>query len=297
MVAKIIDGRAIAAAVRDDCRFKAAECRRVFGRSPGLAVIVVGSDPASAIYVGRKVKACEDAGICSFRYPFDSHAAEEDVLNCITALASDPIVDGILVQLPLPGHFHIERVLGAIPVEKDVDGFHLYNLGGLIVGNTVFPPCTPHGVMKLLDSVNVDLNGLNAVVVGASNIVGKPMALMLMQRNATVAVCHARTRDLAQFTILADVLVVAAGQPNLITGPMVKNGAIVIDVGINRLADNRIVGDCDFAGVRARASYMTAVPGGVGPMTVTMLLVNTVNAALASMSAREPMEVPLARIG
>lgn len=284
MVAKIIDGRVVAASVRAECRLRADEFRQTSGRSPGLAVIIVGNDPASAIYVGRKVEACEDVGIRSFRYSFCHDASEEDILDRIASLANDPTVDGILVQLPLPTHVRIERVLGAIPVNKDVDGFHLYNLGGLVVGNTVFPPCTPYGVMKLLDSEGFNLDGLNAVVVGASNIVGKPMALMLMQRNATVSICHARTRDLAQFTILADVLIVAAGKPNLITGDMVKNGAIVIDVGINRIADNKIVGDCDFVGICERASYVTAVPGGVGPMTVTMLLVNTVNSAMAGLN-------------
>ncbi len=290
MVATIIDGRNIAGAVRADCRTRASRFRQLQGRAPGLAVIMVGEDPASAIYVGRKVKACEDVGIRSFRHAFPYEASEEQLINCIMRLAADPVIDGILLQLPLPPHLSIERVLGAIPAQKDVDGFHLYNLGGLVMGNTVFPPCTPYGVMQLLDSEKIALDGLNAVVVGASNIVGKPMALMLMQRNATVSICHARTRDLAQYTILADVLVVAAGRPGLITGAMVKRGAIVIDVGINRLPDNRIVGDCDFASVRERASLMTPVPGGVGPMTVTMLLVNTIDAAFKSAETAETSE-------
>jgi methylenetetrahydrofolate dehydrogenase (NADP+)/methenyltetrahydrofolate cyclohydrolase len=183
------------------------------------------------------------------------------------------------VQLPLPPHIDMREVLSAIPAEKDVDGFHLYNVGGLVVGNTVFPPCTPYGVVRLLEYEDILVEGRNVVVVGASNIVGKPMALMLMQREATVSICHAKTRDLAQFTILADILVVAAGRPNLILPQMVKTGAVVIDVGINRLPNGKLVGDVDFEGVRQKASYITPVPGGVGPMTVTMLLVNTITSA------------------
>jgi methylenetetrahydrofolate dehydrogenase (NADP+)/methenyltetrahydrofolate cyclohydrolase len=279
MPAKIIDGVALAARERTVCRQQALALKRDFGRPPGLAVIIVGDDPASAIYVQRKIRACEQVGVRSFRYAYPKNVSESEVLERITLLAEDRDVDGILVQLPLPRHFNTERVLGTIPVQKDVDGFHLYNLGGLVVGNTVFPPCTPYGVMRLLDSENINAKGQNAVVVGASNIVGKPMGLMLMQRDATISICHAQTRDLAQFTILADILVVAAGRPGLISGPMVKRGATVIDVGINRLANNRLVGDCDFASVRERAAYLTPVPGGVGPMTVTMLLVNTINSA------------------
>jgi methylenetetrahydrofolate dehydrogenase (NADP+)/methenyltetrahydrofolate cyclohydrolase len=192
---------------------------------------------------------------------------------------ADPAVHGILVQLPLPPHIDMRRVLEAISVDKDVDGFHLYNVGGLVVGNTVFSPCTPYGVVKLLEHEHISVEGQNIVVVGASNIVGKPMALMLMQRDATVCVCHAKTRDLAQFTILADILIVAAGVPNLILPQMVKTGAVVIDVGINRLPDGRITGDVDFEGVRRKASHITPVPGGVGPMTITMLLENTIAAA------------------
>jgi methylenetetrahydrofolate dehydrogenase (NADP+)/methenyltetrahydrofolate cyclohydrolase len=184
-----------------------------------------------------------------------------------------------LVQLPLPRQFDLTRLLEAIAVEKDVDGFHLYNVGGLVLGSTVFPPCTPYGVVKVLEYEDIPLEGRNVVVVGASNIVGKPMALMLMQRDATVCICHAKTRDLAQFTILADILVVAAGHPNLILPQMVRTGVVVIDVGINRLANGRLVGDVDFEGVRQKASHITPVPGGVGPMTVTMLLVNTISSA------------------
>jgi methylenetetrahydrofolate dehydrogenase (NADP+)/methenyltetrahydrofolate cyclohydrolase len=201
------------------------------------------------------------------------------VLQKIAELNADPSVHGILVQLPLPPQFNIAEILHAIDNNKDVDGFHLYNVGGLISGNTVFPPCTPYGVMQMLDYEGISVEGKNVVVVGASNIVGKPMALMLMQKDATVSICHAKTRDLAQFTILADILVVAAGKPNLILPQMVKTGAVVIDVGINRLPNGRLVGDIDFEGVRQKASYVTPVPGGVGPMTVTMLLINTIGSA------------------
>jgi len=189
----------------------------------------------------------------------------------------------VLVQLPLPKHIAVTAVLERIAASKDVDGFHLYNVGGLVVGKTIFPPCTPYGVQKLLEAENIPIEGQNVVVVGASNIVGKPTALMLMQRDATVCICHAKTRDLAQFTILADILVVAAGKPNLIVAPMVKTGAVVVDVGINRLPDGRLVGDVDFDEVRKKASYITPVPGGVGPMTVTMLVNNTIVAARASL--------------
>ena len=278
MTAKIIDGIKAAAAIRTECKARVA---RLTGRGlvPGLAVIVVGSDPASAIYVRNKVRACAEVGIRSFRYDFPAQIEPARVLDLIQELNDRPDVHGILVQLPLPAHFSIAEVLRTISVNKDVDGFHLYNVGGLVIGDTVFPPCTPYGVVKLLESENLQIEGKNVVVVGASNIVGKPMALMLMQREATVCICHAKTRDLAQFTRLADILVVAAGKPNLIRADMVAPGAAVIDVGINRLPDGKLVGDVDFAGVREKASYLTPVPGGVGPMTVTMLLVNTISSA------------------
>jgi methylenetetrahydrofolate dehydrogenase (NADP+)/methenyltetrahydrofolate cyclohydrolase len=250
---------------------------------PGLAVIVVGSDPASAVYVRNKIRACAEVGIQSFRYDFPANADPSAVLSLISQLNARKDVHGILVQLPLPPQFAISEILRTISADKDVDGFHLYNVGGLVVGNTVFPPCTPYGVLKLLEHENVALEGKNVVVVGASNIVGKPMALMLMQRDATVSICHAKTRDLAQFTILADILVVAAGKPNLIVPQMVRTGAVVIDVGINRLANGKLVGDVDFRGVAEKASLITPVPGGVGPMTVTMLMHNTVASAERTM--------------
>lgn len=278
MVAKIIDGKKVAAGIRLECKMRVAKLA-ARGITPGLAVILVGSDPASAVYVRNKIRACADVGIRSFRYDFSVEVDAGQVIHAIEDLNRRPNVHGILVQLPLPPQFAVTRVLRTISADKDVDGFHLYNVGGLVLGDTVFPPCTPYGVMKLLEHEGISVEGKNVVVVGASNIVGKPMALMLMQRDATVCICHAKTRDLAQFTILADILVVAAGQPNLILPQMVRTGAVVIDVGINRLPDGRLVGDVDFAGVREKASYLTPVPGGVGPMTVTMLLVNTISSA------------------
>lgn len=290
MSATVIDGKVVAAGVRRDCRERVQRLKAKTGRSPGLAVVMVGSDAASDVYVRKKIQACGDVGITSQKFLFSGDVEEQVVIDKISQLNSDPEIDGILVQLPLPKQFNAKTVIGAIARDKDVDGFHLYNVGGLVLGDTIFPPCTPYGVMLLLDSAGVEVSGLNAVVVGASNIVGKPMALMLMQREATVSVCHAKTRDLAQYTILADILIVAAGCPNLIVPPMVKSGAIVIDVGINRLASGKLVGDCDFDGVRRKASMITPVPGGVGPMTVTMLLVNTINSAMKSLGAGVPIE-------
>lgn len=278
-MAKVINGRRLAETLRVDLLARAQEITRQRGTPPGLAVILVGDDPASAVYVRNKIRACEAVGIRSECRRFPTTVQNEELLGAITRLNRDDAIDGILVQLPLPPHIDLPAVLETIAVEKDVDGFHLYNVGGLVTGNTIFSPCTPYGVVKLLESEGVPIAGQNVVVVGASNIVGKPMALMLMARDATVAICHARTRDLAQFTILADILVVAAGVPNLIVGQMVKTGAVVIDVGINRLSDGRITGDVDFDTVSAKASRITPVPGGVGPMTVTMLLENTIASA------------------
>jgi methylenetetrahydrofolate dehydrogenase (NADP+)/methenyltetrahydrofolate cyclohydrolase len=276
MSAKVINGIAVAAQIRQECRERIERLRTLTGTTPGLAVIFVGEDPASQVYVRNKMRACAEVGIRSCRYEFKEDVSQERVIEKIEELNKDSDVHGILVQLPLPTQFDIRNVLHTISAEKDVDGFHLYNVGGLVVGDTVFPPCTPFGVLTLLEHESIPLEGKNVVVVGASNIVGKPMALMLMHRDATVSICHAKTRDLAQFTILADVLVVAAGHPSLILPQMVRTGAVVIDVGINRLPDGKLVGDVDFEGVKGKASYITPVPGGVGPMTVTMLLVNTI---------------------
>jgi methylenetetrahydrofolate dehydrogenase (NADP+)/methenyltetrahydrofolate cyclohydrolase len=279
VVAKIIDGVAIARTIRRGCRDRVETLKSRFGFSPGLAVILVGDHPASHLYVRNKIKACEEVGIRSYKFTFPDLVDPDLVIRQIRTLNDDPTVHGILVQLPLPPSFDLSQILRAISVDKDVDGFHLYNVGGLVVGNTIFPPCTPYGVVKLLEHENIPLAGKNVVVVGASNIVGKPMALMLMQQDATVCICHAKTRDLAQFTLLADVLVVAAGHPRLISSQMVQTGAVVIDVGINRLPNGKLVGDVDFERVREKASFITAVPGGVGPMTVTMLMVNAITSA------------------
>jgi len=278
MTAQIIDGKALAKSLRIKFRER-VNALRANGVQPGLAVILVGENPASKVYVGNKVKACEDCGVASFHHALHAETSEAEVVALIKRLNADPLVHGILVQLPLPPHIDVRRVIEAIDVNKDVDGFHLYNVGGLVVGNSIFPPCTPYGVQLLLETTGIDVAGKNAVVVGASNIVGKPMALMLLQKEATVTICHAKTRDLAQYTILADILIVAAGKPGLIVPQMVRQGAIVIDVGINRLPDNRIVGDVDFEGVKKKASWITPVPGGVGPMTVTMLIENTLRSA------------------
>jgi methylenetetrahydrofolate dehydrogenase (NADP+)/methenyltetrahydrofolate cyclohydrolase len=276
--AKIIDGREHARRFREGFKADAADILAKTGVIPSLVVVLVGSDAASQVYVANKVKACRDVGI-------KSTVMERPETTTLKELMSDS-VHGVLVQLPLPKHIAVTAVLERIAAGKDVDGFHLYNVGGLVVGTTIFPPCTPYGVQKLLEAEDIPIEGQNVVVVGASNIVGKPTALMLMQRDATVCICHAKTRDLAQFTILADILVVAAGKPNLIVAPMVKTGAVVVDVGINRLPDGSLVGDVDFEGVRRKASYITPVPGGVGPMTVTMLVNNTIVAARASLGLR-----------
>src|SRR5229473_376276 len=285
MNAKIIDGKAVAQRIRSECADRVRLIKDRNGIAPGLAVVLVGDDPASRVYVNNKIKACESVGIRSFNFRFPYEAETAMILAKITELNVDPDVHGILVQLPLPSHIDSSKVIRAISVDKDVDGFHLYNVGGLVVGDTIFSPCTPYGVVKLLESENIPIAGQNVVVVGASNIVGKPMALMLMQREATVSVCHAKTRDLAQHTIMADVLIVAAGHPMLIVPQMVKRGAVVIDVGINRLPNGQLTGDVDFHGLLEKVSFITPVPGGVGPMTVTMLLVNTI---VSAEKTREP---------
>lgn len=279
MTAKIIDGKAIAASIRVDLAKRVERLHLKTGVTPGLAVVLVGDDPASKVYVRNKKRACEQVGVTSFSHDYPAEITTHDLVEEIDSLNARDDVHGILVQLPLPAHIEMRRVLEAIDLSKDVDGFHLYNVGGLVVGHTVFAPCTPYGVLELLAYEGIEIEGKNVVVVGASNIVGKPLGLMLMTGDATVSICHAKTRDLGQFTILADILVVAAGVPNLIGPSMVRTGAVVIDVGINRMPDNSITGDVDFEGVRQKASYITPVPGGVGPMTVTMLLENTIASA------------------
>jgi len=279
MTARIIDGKAVAARLRAEYRERIVTMVAARGTRPGVTVILVGEDPASQVYVRNKIRDCAEVGIRSELIELPATVAEAELLARIDALNTDPAVHGILIQLPLPPHVQIRKVLERISVDKDVDGFHLYNVGGLVTGHQVFPPCTPYGVQKLLEHENIELDGRNVVVVGASNIVGKPTAMMLMQQDATVSICHRKTRDLAQYTLLADILVVAAGVPGLIIPQMVRTGAVVIDVGINRLPDGRIVGDVDFEGVRKKASFISPVPGGVGPMTRAMLLHNTLVSA------------------
>jgi methylenetetrahydrofolate dehydrogenase (NADP+) / methenyltetrahydrofolate cyclohydrolase len=279
MSAKVIDGKAIAKHLRAEYHVRVDALRSQHGVTPALAVILVGDDPASRSYIRNKITGCREVGIRSELIELPASTAEAMLLAHIDALNGDESIHGILVQLPLPPHIRVASVIEHISVEKDVDGFHLYNMGGLVTGNTVFSPCTPYGVQKILEYESIPVEGRNVVVVGASNIVGKPTALMLMQQDATVCICHKKTRDLGQFTLLADILVVAAGVPNLIVPQMVKTGAVVIDVGYNRLPDGKIVGDVDFDGVREKASYITPVPGGVGPLTVTMLLHNTLLSA------------------
>ena len=279
MTARIIDGKAVAAKLRAEYRERIARMVATSGVRPGLSVILVGEDPASQVYVRNKIRDCAEVGIRSELIELPATTPEDALLERIDALNADAAVHGILIQLPLPPHVAIRKVLERISVDKDVDGFHLYNVGGLVTGHQVFPPCTPYGVQKLLEHEDIELDGRNVVVVGASNIVGKPTAMMLMQQDATVSICHKKTRDLGQYTLLADILVVAAGVPGLIVPQMVRTGAVVIDVGINRLPDGRIVGDVDFEGVRRKASFISPVPGGVGPMTRAMLLHNTVVSA------------------
>lgn len=278
MSATLMDGVAVSKAIRAQWKER-ADALKQQGVTPGLAVILVGDNPASQVYVRNKVKACGDMGLHSELHQFPADVSEQAVLAKIAELNHSPKVHGILVQLPLPPQIDNAKVLEAISVEKDVDGFHLYNLGGLVAGGTVFPPCTPYGVMALLDHYRIPIEGCNAVVIGRSNIVGKPMALMLLARSATVSICTSKTRDLGQYTSIADILVVATGKPKMIPGDMVKPGAVVVDVGFNRMPDGKVTGDVDFDSAKEKASYITPVPGGVGPMTITMLLANTVQAA------------------
>lgn len=273
-----MDGNAFARELRVNWKVRAARLTEK-GMQPGLAVVIAGDNPASRIYVRNKDKACNDTGIYSEIHEFPENASQEEVIGRIQELNKNSRIHGILVQLPLPRHFESDKVIASVAVEKDVDGFHLYNVGSLVTGNVIFPPCTPHGVIKMLEKYNVPIEGQHAVVVGRSNIVGKPMALMLLQRGATVTICTSKTRDLAEHTTRADILVVAAGKPHMITAGMVKPGAAVIDVGINRMPDGKLTGDVEFESVKEKAGYITSVPGGVGPVTIAMLLYNTIEAA------------------
>ncbi|MEI8265673.1 MAG: bifunctional methylenetetrahydrofolate dehydrogenase/methenyltetrahydrofolate cyclohydrolase FolD [Betaproteobacteria bacterium] len=282
MTAKIIDGVALSRQIREDLG-RRAQALAAQGRRPGLAVILVGDDPASAVYVRNKVKACEAHGLHSVLERYDSGLAEADLLDRIRALNADPRIHGILVQMPLPRHIDPHRVIQTIDVHKDVDGFSTLSAGELMSGLPGFRPCTPYGCMKLIESTGVAMRGKHAVVIGRSNTVGKPMALLLLQASATVTVCHSATPDLGLHTRQADILVAAVGRRRTVTREMVKPGAVVIDVGINRNEEGKLQGDVDFDGVREVAGWITPVPGGVGPMTITMLLVNTVEAAERSL--------------
>lgn len=278
MTAKVIDGVKLAASLREQVAERAAVLARQ-GVKPGLAVVLVGSDAASQVYVRNKVAACEKAGLHSVLEQYPADLTEDALLSRIKTLNADHSIHGILVQLPLPKHIDAHRVIEAIAAEKDVDGFHVSNAGLLMTGTPLFTPCTPYGVMKILESEQIVLRGAIAVVVGASNIVGKPMAMLLQAAGATVTICNSKTRDLAWHTRHADIVVVATGKPGMVTGDMIKPGAIVIDVGINRTADGKLCGDVDYASVSQVAGAITPVPGGVGPMTIAMLLVNTIEAA------------------
>ncbi|AUL19562.1 bifunctional methylenetetrahydrofolate dehydrogenase/methenyltetrahydrofolate cyclohydrolase [Bordetella holmesii] len=284
MTARIIDGVALSQRIREEVAQRVAALSAK-GVRPGLAVVLVGEDPASHVYVRNKVAACEKAGLHSVKEQYPADLSEADLLARIDALNRDPAIHGILVQLPLPAHLDAHKVIEAIAPEKDVDGFHISNAGLLMTGQPLIRPCTPYGVMKMLEAEGVNLRGAEAVVVGGSNIVGKPMAMLLLAAGATVTLCNSKTRDLGAQTRRADVLVVATGRARMITGDMVKPGVVVIDVGINRGSDGKLCGDVDFASASQVAAAITPVPGGVGPMTIAMLLVNTVEAAERTLAA------------
>ena len=278
MTAQRIDGIALSHKLRADVSSRAAALKAK-GITPGLAVILVGENQASQVYVRNKVKACQESGLHSLLEKYSEDMSEKALLERIESLNQDPSIHGILVQLPLPLHIDAQRVIEAISPNKDVDGFHIASAGALMTGMPGFWPCTPYGCMKMLESIAYDLKGKHAVVIGRSNIVGKPMAMMLLQKNATVTICHSATPDLKAMTLQADVIVAAVGKRNVLTADMVKPGAVVLDVGMNRNDEGKLCGDVDFEGVEKVASYITPVPGGVGPMTITMLLVNTLEAA------------------
>jgi len=279
MTAQLIDGNALSQQLRGEVATRAAALSGR-GLKPGLAVVLVGDNPASQVYVRNKVKACQDVGFHSVLEKYDASLTEAELLARVEALNNDPSIHGILVQLPLPSHIDDHKVIEAISPLKDVDGFHVASAGALMVGEVGFKACTPYGCMKMLESIGMkDLRGQHAVVIGRSNIVGKPMAMMLLQANATVTVCHSGTADLAHHTRQADIVVAAVGKRNVLTADMVKPGAVVIDVGMNRNDEGKLCGDVDFEGCKTVAGWITPVPGGVGPMTITMLLVNTMEAA------------------
>ena len=285
MTAQLIDGNALSKQLRAQVAADTAKLKAQ-GLTPGLAVVLVGDNPASQVYVRNKVKACEEAGLHSVLEKYDATLSEADLLARVEALNNDASIHGILVQLPLPAHIDAQKVIEAISPAKDVDGFHIASAGALMTGMPGFWPCTPYGCMKMLESIGYNLKGKHAVVIGRSNIVGKPMALMLLQQDATVTVAHSRTQNLKALTLQADVIVAAVGKRNVLTADMVKPGAVVLDVGMNRNDEGKLCGDVDFDGVKEVASYITPVPGGVGPMTITMLLVNTLESAQRALSEK-----------
>lgn len=279
MSAHIIDGKALALSLREGIAHEVSALEKTTGLKPGLAAVLVGDDPASAVYVRNKKIACEKAGLYPQEHVLPASTSQEALLALIHQLNADPKIHGILVQLPLPAHIESRAILQAVSPEKDVDGFHPVNVGRLVEGDPVFVPCTPKGVIHMIDSTGVDIAGKRAVVIGRSNIVGKPVAMLLLHRHATVTICHSRTKDLPSVVREADIVIAAIGKPLFVTPDMIKIGAVVIDVGINRLADGKLVGDVDFDRVKERAGWITPVPGGVGPMTIAMLLQNTLESA------------------
>ena len=278
-MAQIIDGKAVSASVKQEVADEAAKLREEKGLKVGLAVVIVGNNPASRVYVNNKKKACEAVGFQSYEYALDENTTEEQLLDLVNVLNRDDRVNGILVQLPLPGHINEKAVINAISPDKDVDAFHPVNVGKIMIGDYSFLPCTPAGVMRLIESTGVDISGKHCVVIGRSNIVGKPQAMLLLQKNGTVTICHSKTQNLKEICQSADILVAAVGRPNFVTGDMVKEGAVVIDVGINRLDNGKLCGDVEFESAEKKAAYITPVPGGVGPMTIAMLMKNTLTAA------------------
>jgi methylenetetrahydrofolate dehydrogenase (NADP+)/methenyltetrahydrofolate cyclohydrolase len=276
---QLLDGKALAKKMEEKISLESKEFKQKTGRIPGLAVILVGHDPASQTYVGMKKKACDRAGFYSITHEMPDDISQEAIIETIEMMNQNPNIDGILIQLPLPSHIDTTKILEVVSPFKDVDGFHPYNVGRLVAGLDGFVPCTPLGVMELLAEYAIDLKGKNCCIVGASNIVGKPMAALLLNANATVEICHIFTDDLKKHTLAADIVLVGAGVVNLIKEDMIREGTIVVDIGINRTADGRLVGDADFDAIAPKTAYITPVPGGVGPMTITMLLSNTLKAA------------------
>lgn len=281
-MAKILDGKAVSQRVKDDLKKETEKFVKDNGFAPGLAVVIVGNDPASRVYVNSKKRACEEIGYYSEEHALCESTTEDELLNLVEKLNNDDKIHGILVQLPLPKHINEETIINAINPKKDVDAFHPVNVGKIMIGNFDFLPCTPAGVMELIKESGISLEGKNCVVIGRSNIVGKPQAMLLLHKNATVTICHSKTKNLKEIAQTADVLVVAVGRAQMITGDYIKEGAVVIDVGMNRLENKKLVGDVDFESASKKASYITPVPGGVGPMTIAMLMKNTLTAAKKS---------------